>query len=91
MSDHNFADDAFIFAETLDILMGALQALNKESEPLGLWASWVKTEIQAFHDILETAIMFVPLCGENVEVIERFTYLCSDIHVSTREGSEIET
>ena len=31
-----FADDAFIFAETLDTLLGALEVLNEEPEPLGL-------------------------------------------------------
>ena len=78
----DFADDAVIFAETLDILLGALEVLNEESEPLGLWVSWVKTKIQAFNDILDAAILSVPLCGEDVEITERFTSLGSDIHVS---------
>ena len=43
ISDVDFTDDAVIFAETLDILLGALKVLNEEPEPLGLWASWVKT------------------------------------------------
>ena len=34
-----------IFAETLNILLGALEVLNEESEPLGLRISWVKTKI----------------------------------------------
>ena len=46
-----------------------------ESELLGLRASWVKTKIQAFNDILDAAILSVPICGEDVEVVERFTYL----------------
>ena len=62
--------------------MGALEELNEESEPLGLRVSWVKTEIQAFNDILDAAILSVPICSEDVEVTERFTYLGSDIHVS---------
>ena len=41
ISDLDFADDAGIFVETLDILMGALKVLNVDSEPLGLWVSWV--------------------------------------------------
>ena len=82
ISDLDFADDAVIFAETLDILLGALEVLNEESEPLGLWVSWVKTKIQAFIDILDAAILSVPVCGEDDEVTERFTYLGSDIHVS---------
>ena len=57
--------------------------LNEESEPLGLRISWVKTKIQAFNDILDAAILSVPVCGEDVEVTARFTYLGSDIHVST--------
>ena len=56
--------------------------LNEESEPLVLQVSCVKTKIQAFIDILDTAVLFVPICGEDVEVVEGFTYLGSDIHVS---------
>ena len=81
ISDLDFADDV-IFATTLDILSGALEVLNKESELLGLRVSWVKTKIQVFNDILDSAILSVPVCGEDVEVTERFTYLGSDIHVS---------
>ena len=47
----------------------------------GFWG--VKTEIQAFNDILDAATLSVAVCGEDVEVTERFTYLGSDIHVST--------
>ena len=82
ISDLDLADYAVIFAETLDILLGALDVLNEESEPLGLRVSWVKTKIQAFNDIFDAAILSVPICGEDVEVTERFTYLGSDIHVS---------
>ena len=82
ISDLDFADDAVIFAENLVILLGALEVLNEESEPLGLRVSWVKTKIQAFNDILDAAVLSVPVCDEYVEVMERFTYLGSDIHVS---------
>ena len=81
ISDLDFADDAVVFAETLDILLGALEVLNEELEPLGLWVSWVKTKIQAFNDILDAAVLSVPVCGEHVEVMERFTCFGSDIHV----------
>ena len=72
ISDLDFADDAVIFAETLDILLGALDVLIDESEPLGLQVSWVKTKIQAFNDILDAALLSIPVCGEDVEVVERF-------------------
>ena len=81
ISDLDFADDVVIFAETLDILLGALEVLNEESEPLGLWVSCVRTKIQAFNNILDAAILYVPGCGKDIEVKERFTYLDSDIHV----------
>ena len=81
ISDLDFADDAVIFAETLDILLAALEVLIEESELLCLWVSWVKTKIQAFNDILDAAILSVPVCGKDVEVTERFTFLGSDTHV----------
>ena len=33
-----------------------------------------KTKIQAFNDVLDAAILSVPVCGEDIEVVERFTY-----------------
>ena len=56
--------------------------LNEESELLGLRVSWVKTKIKAFNDILDAAILSVPVCGEDVEVTVGLTYLDSDIHAS---------
>ena len=32
--------------------------------------------------MLDAAILYVPVCGEDVEVVERFTYLGSHFHVS---------
>ena len=90
ISDLDFADDAVIFAETLDILLGALEVLNEESETLGLRVSWVITKIQAFNDILDAAILPVPVCGEGVEVMERFTFLGSDIQVSAGCEPEVD-
>ena len=89
ISDLDFADDAVIIVETVDILLGALLVLNEESETLGLRVSWVKTKIQAFNDILVAAVLSVPVCDEDVEVVERFTSLDSDIHVSARCESEV--
>ena len=89
ISDLDFADDAVVFAEILDILLGALKVLSEESEPQRLWVSWVKTKIQAFNDILDAAVLSVAVCGEDVEVVERFTYLGSDIHVSAGYESEV--
>ena len=87
--DLDFADDAVFFAETLDILLGALEVLNELLEPLGLWVFWVKTKIQAFNDILDAAVLSVPVCGDYVQVTERFTYLGSYIPVSAGCESEV--
>ena len=65
--------------------------LNEESERLRLRVSWVKTKIQAFNDILDAAVLSVPICGEDVEVMERFTYLGSDIHVSAGCEPEVNS
>ena len=88
ISDLDFADYAVIFVETLDILLGALKVLNEESEPLQLWISCVKMKIQAFTDILDAAFVSLPVCGKDVEVMESFTYLGSDAHISA--GCELE-
>ena len=69
--------------------MGALEVLNEESEPLGLRVSMIKIKIQAFNDILDAAILSVPVCVEDVEIMERFTYLGSDIHGSAGCESEV--
>ena len=46
-------------------------------------------KMQAFSDILDAAVLSVPVCGEDFEVTERFTYLGSDIHVSAGCKSEV--
>ena len=53
-----------------------------KDELMRLRVSWVKAKIQAFNDILDAAVLSVPVCGEDVEVTERFTFLGRDIHVS---------
>ena len=57
ISDLDFADDAVIVVETLDILLRALKVLNEVSALLRLQVSLVKTKIQAFNDILAAAIL----------------------------------
>ena len=51
--------------------------------------SRVKTKTQALNHILDVAILSVPVCGEDVEVTERFTYFGSDIHVSASCEPEV--
>ena len=60
------------------------------AELLGLRVSWVKTKIQAFNGILDAAFLSVPVCVVDVEVVERFIYLGSDIPVSAGCESEVD-
>ena len=89
VTDLDFADDAVIFAETVDILAEALESLSEEAEPLGLCVSWAKTKIQAFGDILDSAIKSVSVGQESVDVVESFTYLGSVVHRTTSCRAEV--
>ena len=59
ITDLVFADDAAIFAESLEVLVMALEALHEEVKPLGLKVSCAKTNIQAVH-----------ACGEDIEILK---------------------
>ena len=89
ITDLDFADDAVIFAETLDVLTEALETLSEEAEPLGLRVSWVKTKIQEFGSILDAAMESCRVAGEEVEIVEKFTYLGSVVHSSTSCEAEV--
>ena len=49
----------------------------------------MKTKIQAFSDILDAVILSAPVCGEDVEDMERFTYFGSVILVSAGYEPEV--
>ncbi|KAG0710360.1 Squamous cell carcinoma antigen recognized by T-cells 3 [Chionoecetes opilio] len=80
ITDLVFADDAVIFAESLEVLVMALEALLEEAKPLGLEVSWLKTKVQVFGDLLDEAVQSVHACGEDIEILESFTYLGSAVH-----------
>ncbi|KAG0719065.1 Retrovirus-related Pol polyprotein from type-1 retrotransposable element R2 [Chionoecetes opilio] len=61
ITDLVFADDAVIFAESLEVLGMALEALHEEAKPLGLEVSWLKTKVQVFGDLLDEAVQSVPV------------------------------
>ena len=89
VTDLVFADDAVIFAETLEVLVLALETLSEEAKPLGLKVSWAKTKIQDFGDLLDGAVQSVQVCGEDVELLESFTYLGSVVHNNGRSDEEV--
>ncbi|KAG0716932.1 Retrovirus-related Pol polyprotein from type-1 retrotransposable element R2 [Chionoecetes opilio] len=80
ITDLVFADDAVIFAESLEVLVMAPEALHEEAKPLGLEVSWLKTKVQVFGDLLDEAVHSVHACGEDIEILESFTYLGSAVH-----------
>ena len=89
ITDLDFADDAVIFAESLEVLALALEALSGEAGSLGLEVSWIKTKIQVFGDLMDEAVQSVRIHGENIEILDRFTYLGSVVHSDGGSGYEV--
>ena len=89
VTDLDFADDAVILAESLEVLVLALETFQEEAKPLGLKVSWVKTKVQVFGDLLDDAVRSVHACGEDIEIKESFTYLGSVVHNSGRSDQEV--
>ena len=52
ITDLLFADDAVMFAESLEVLVMVLEALQ-QAKPLGLQVSWPKTKVQVFGGFLD--------------------------------------
>ena len=48
ITDLDFADDAVIFAETIEVRAGALETLSEEAKPLRLRVSWIKRPLSQF-------------------------------------------
>ncbi len=89
VTDLVFADDAVLLAESLDVLVMALEALHEEAKPLGLEVSWTKTKVQTFGGLLGNTVQSVHACGEEIEVLESFTYLGSVVHNNGGSGQEV--
>ena len=59
--------------------MLALEIMSHEDKSLGLKGNWLKTKIQTTDASFHPGCP-VPLTGDNVEMVELFTYLGVDIH-----------
>ena len=80
ITDLDIADDILIFAETLEVLAGALNTLSTETKPLGLKVSWIKNMIQKFVSFFDENLDLPPpvaLQGENFSLVDNFVYLGS--------------
>ena len=80
VTDLVFADDAVILSESLEVLVMALEALHEEAKPLGLEVSWAKTKVQVFGGLLDETVRSVHACGEDIDILDSFTYLGSVVH-----------
>ena len=89
ITDLDFADDAVIFAESLEVLVLALEALHEGAKPLGLQVSWIKTKIQVFGNLLDEAVSSVQVCAESVDILDSFTYLGSVVHNDGGSSHEV--
>jgi len=63
----------------LSLLILALEIMNHEANSLGLQVSWYETKIQITDFSFQPGLC-VPAAGDNVIVVESFTYLGVDIH-----------
>ena len=68
ITDLDFANDAAILAESLEVLVLALGTFHEELKPLGLKVCWIKAKFQVLGDLLDEAIEYVLVSGEDVEV-----------------------
>ncbi|KAG0730377.1 Alpha-ketoglutarate-dependent dioxygenase alkB 7, mitochondrial [Chionoecetes opilio] len=80
ITDLVFANYAVFFAESLQVLVMALEALHEEAKPFGLEVSWFKTKVQVFGGLLYETVQSVHTCSEDIEILESFTYLGSAVH-----------
>ncbi|KAG0722254.1 hypothetical protein GWK47_044835 [Chionoecetes opilio] len=85
ITDLVFADDAVIFAESLEVLVMALEALHEEAKPLGLEVSWLKTKVQQTTKLLvvgNTLQRKFSYCSREVKM-ELFRSHCYSIYCNS--------
>ncbi|KAG0721777.1 hypothetical protein GWK47_000643 [Chionoecetes opilio] len=64
----HLCDMVLLFAESLEVLVMALEALHEEAKPLGLEASWLKTKVQVFRSLLDETVKSVHACRYDIEI-----------------------
>ncbi len=67
----------------------ALEALHEEAKPLGLEVAWTLVLVQALGGLLGDTVQSVHACGEDIEVLESFTYLGSVVHNNGGSDQEV--
>ncbi len=51
--------------------------------------SWAKTKAQDFGNLLDHEQQSVHACGEDIEILESFTYLVSAVHNTGSSAGEV--
>ena len=72
-----FANDAVIFAKSLEVPAMALEILHKERQPLELNVSCPNTKVQMFGGFLDETVQSIHARGKDTEILKNFTYLVS--------------
>ena len=88
ITDLVFVDNAVSFAESLKVLIRALEALHKDVKPLELEVSWPKTKVQVFKGLSDETVLSIHACGEDIEILKSFT--CPGEVVHNNGGSRQE-
>ena len=76
-TDLEYADDAAIFATNQNDISSALAIFDAKASKLGRRTSWAKTKIMKFGDVRSPPSLHI--CNNDVEFINKFTYLGSII------------
>ncbi|KAG0711504.1 hypothetical protein GWK47_020476 [Chionoecetes opilio] len=87
ITDLVFADDAVIFAESLEVLVMALEALHEEAKPLGLEVSRLKTK-QSTHPLFKLPVVLLlnPEKVDDVIFISRLQFEVTELAVFDTSG-----
>ena len=71
------------------MLVSALEVTDREAHPLGMTINWAKTKIQNLGDLDgANQTQQAAVLGNQVDVVELFTYLGSLIHCSSSSEPE---
>ena len=89
ITDLVIANDAVIFAESLEVLVIALKARHKEAKSLGLQVICPKTKVQVFGGLLDETGQSIHMCGDDIDILDSFIYLVSVVRNNSGSRQEV--
>ena len=87
-TDLDFADDASLLAELLELPVPMLEIMASEAASLGFEVNWQKTKVQAL-GCREDMSLSIKVQGQDVMVAEEFVYLGSLFRSTTGSTHDI--